>query len=168
VSVPFDVNDAGLREAFVRQGFLGALALLTEGEPARWGRMSAQQMVEHLEWTFAISTGRVQVECPVPEAERARVRAFLRSNMPTPQGFQNPVLTEGLPPLLRASLADAKAALHAEVERFVAQAAGDASAMRVHPLFGSIGVEDWWRTHYKHCHHHLQQFGLLESPREGA
>src|SRR5204863_7629411 len=48
VKLPFDVNDAVLREAFLCHGLVATLAGLTEASAARWGRMGAQQMVEHL------------------------------------------------------------------------------------------------------------------------
>jgi oxepin-CoA hydrolase/3-oxo-5,6-dehydrosuberyl-CoA semialdehyde dehydrogenase len=162
--VRFDVNDAALRESFLRDEFLGLLAALEAATPARWGAMTAQQMVEHMEWVFAISNGRVLVECPVPEAERERVKPFLRSTMPTPREFQNPLLVGGLPPLRHADLAAARAALGGEVARFFAHTARDASAMHTHPVFGPIGAEDWSRAHYKHAHHHLLQFGLIAEP----
>ena len=164
MSVRFDVKDAALRESFLRGEFLERLAALEEGTPARWGGMTPQQMVEHLEWVFAISNGRERVECPVPAAERERVKPFLRSNMPTPRGFENPVLTQGLPPLRHATLDAARAALRSEVGRFFAAAASEPAAPRTHPLFGPLDAEDWSRAHYKHAHHHLLQFGLIEEP----
>jgi oxepin-CoA hydrolase/3-oxo-5,6-dehydrosuberyl-CoA semialdehyde dehydrogenase len=162
MSVRFDVKDAALRDWFLREEFLLRLAPLEPATPAQWGGMSAQEMVEHMEWVFAISNGRVQVDCPVPEAERERMKPFLRSNMPTPRGFENPVLTGGLPALRHVDLAAARAALADEVARFFAEAEPDAP--RTHPLFGPIGHEDWSRAHYKHAHHHLLQFGLIEEP----
>jgi hypothetical protein len=161
MTVRFDVKDAARRESFLRDEFLALLAPLETTTPARWGGMSAQQMVEHLEWVFAISNGRVPVDCPVPEAERERVKPFLRSNMPTPRGFENPVLTGGLPPLRHPTLDAAKAALRAEAGRFLA-AAAEPDVPRTHPLFGPLGRDDWSRAHYKHAHHHLLQFGLVE------
>jgi Protein of unknown function (DUF1569) len=160
--VRFDVNDAALREGFLRKGFLEALGPLSDRAAALWGGMTAQQMVEHLEWTFRCSTGEVPVECPVPEAERKRVRPFLFTNMPTPRGFENPVLVDGLPRLRHPSLDAAKAAIGAEIARFFQQAAARPDAVHTHPLFGPLGVEEWSRAHFKHCCHHLLQFGLLE------
>jgi oxepin-CoA hydrolase/3-oxo-5,6-dehydrosuberyl-CoA semialdehyde dehydrogenase len=162
--LPFDVNDAALRERFLRDDFLPALEPLRPETAARWGGMSAQQMVEHLDWTFRISTGRTVVECPVPPAERERIKVFLHRNMPTPQGFMNPLLREGLPALVHPALAEAVAALGDEVRRYLAFAATDPTAVHTHPLFGPIDMEQWSRTHYKHCHHHLLQFGLLAEP----
>ena len=166
--VRFDVNDAALREAFLRTGFLEALGPLKAETSALWGGMTAQQMVEHVEWTARISTGQQVVECPVPESERRRVRPFLRSNMHTPRGFENPVLANGLPALRHRTLEDARVAAGRELARFVDEAAARPDEVHVHPLFGPLGAEEWSRAHFKHCVHHLLQFGLLEVDEAGA
>jgi oxepin-CoA hydrolase/3-oxo-5,6-dehydrosuberyl-CoA semialdehyde dehydrogenase len=160
VDAPGTVNDAAARDTFLRDGLRAALGALHDGTPPRWGRMTARQMVEHLHWSMELSTGRATADCPVPEEKRETYRRFLYHDRPSPPDFMNPVLVEGLPPLRFASLDEARAALLAEVERFLAQPP-DAPG-RMHPLFGLIGVEEWSRTHYKHVRHHLRQFGLLE------
>ena len=157
----FDVNDDALRDDFLRHTFLDALAALQAEMQPRWGRMTAQEMVEHLWWTFQISTGRLVVECPVPAERREPMKKFLHRNMPTPPEFMNPVLTGGLPPLRHPDLDRARAALREELEWFFAQAASDPAAVYTHPIFGPVGLDEWNRTHYKHCFHHLLQFGLL-------
>jgi hypothetical protein len=52
----FDVNDAALRDDFLRREAPARLAGLGELSAPRWGRMTAQQMAEHLLWAFEIST----------------------------------------------------------------------------------------------------------------
>jgi oxepin-CoA hydrolase/3-oxo-5,6-dehydrosuberyl-CoA semialdehyde dehydrogenase len=88
------------------------------------------------------------------------MKKFLYSNHPTPQEFMNPALVTGLPPLRSASLDAAKAALLQEIERFLA-GAGE-TYRRTHPIFGPMSYEEWHRAHYKHVHHHLLQFGVLQ------
>ena len=92
---PFNVNDAALRETFLRTDVGMALADLREDTPAQWGRMTAAQMVEHLLWAMELSTGHGHVACEVPPEELARMKRFLYSNRPTPQEFMNPVLVSG-------------------------------------------------------------------------
>jgi oxepin-CoA hydrolase/3-oxo-5,6-dehydrosuberyl-CoA semialdehyde dehydrogenase len=162
MKVRFDVNDAARRDAFLRSPFPKALLPLQPGETPRWGRMTAPQMVEHLLWTFELSTGRAHVECFIPEERRASMKAFLYHNRPAPPDFENPALREGLPPLRYPGLPEAVGALRLEVERFLAQASTDPAATHTHPLFGSIGADEWSRTHFKHCCHHLLQFGLID------
>jgi oxepin-CoA hydrolase/3-oxo-5,6-dehydrosuberyl-CoA semialdehyde dehydrogenase len=161
-TLPFDVNDDALRVAFFGRPLDEALAALRDDAQPHWGRMTAQQMVEHLVWVFETSTGKVQLECAVPEEKRARFRAFLLDNTPLSHDFKNPALVTGLPALRHATLPEARQALRAEVDRFVEQCRSHPGATRMHPVFGPLALQDWERSHYKHTYHHLLQFGLIE------
>jgi len=165
IAVPFDVNDPKLRETFLRRTMPDALSGLREDAAPRWGKMTAQQMVEHLLWACELSTGRAKTDCPIPEAQREKIRAFLYDTRPTPREFANPVLAAGLPPLRFRSLAEATAALAAETDRFFAQAGSAPDVRHMHPVFGLIGIEKWARAHFKHVYHHLLQFGLIDELR---
>lgn len=161
-AIPFEVNDANLRDAFFRGLLFDTLAGLQDDSRPGWGKMSARQMVEHLLWAFELSTGQAQAACSFSEAQREQLKAFLYINRPTPREFQNPVLAAGLPPLRHASLSEAKAALRAEVARFLRQAGDTPEALHMHPVFGPIGADEWARSHFKHAYHHLLQFGLID------
>ena len=165
-AIPFDVNNAKLRDAFFRERLFDALAGLQDDSRPGWGKMSARQMVEHLVWAFELSTGQAQAACQFPEAQREQLKAFLYHNRPTPREFQNPVLAAGLPPLRHASLPEAKAALRVEVERFLRQAGDTPDTIHMHPVFGPIKAEEWARSHFKHAYHHLLQFDLIDGAPE--
>jgi oxepin-CoA hydrolase/3-oxo-5,6-dehydrosuberyl-CoA semialdehyde dehydrogenase len=162
-TIAFDVNDCELRNTFFCKMLLDALAGLQGDSPPGWGKMTAQQMVEHLAWAFELSTGQAHVECPVPEAQRERLKAFLHDNRPTPHEFMNPVLPTGLPPLRHVGLAEAKAALRVEVDRFVQQSRAALGILYTNPVFGPLRPDEWARAHFKHAYHHLLQFGLVEA-----
>ena len=162
LTLRFDVDDFSLRDSFLRTFFFGALDGLGPDHQARWGRMTAPQMVEHLLWAFEVSTGQVETQCPIPEAKLPRMKAFLYHNRPTPQDFMNPALESGLPALRFATLREATAALLVEIDRFIVHARTRPDAIHIHPVFGPIGVEEWSRSHFKHAAHHLLQFGLIE------
>lgn len=162
VAIRFDVNDAALRESFLRDEVLQAIDQLNEASVAHWGRMSAQQMIEHLVWALELSTGEAQTECLVPTAELPRMKQFLYSNRPTRREFMNPALTSGLPALRYATIDEAKAALRRELESFL-DSPGSSERPHTHPIFGPIGYDEWHRMHYKHIQHHLLQFGLITS-----
>jgi oxepin-CoA hydrolase / 3-oxo-5,6-dehydrosuberyl-CoA semialdehyde dehydrogenase len=163
VKTHIDVNDSASRLSFLRDVFGEAVRELRPTTPPRWGRMSAQQMVEHLAWTFRISTGQIQVECLIPEARRALFKPFLHDQRPSPRDFRNPLLAGGLPPLQHAELGQATGDLQRQIERFLLEASGVAPTRHVHPVFGPLTAEEWSRAHVKHCHHHLLQFGLVEA-----
>jgi oxepin-CoA hydrolase / 3-oxo-5,6-dehydrosuberyl-CoA semialdehyde dehydrogenase len=162
MTIPFHPNDPALRDAFFRQHLGDALATLREDAAPRWGRMTAREMVEHLCWIFEVSTGRASVECSVPEARRERFKPFLYDDTPMVREFRNPALTAGLPPLRHAGLAEARAALRKDVDRFLDHCRDAPGATHVHPAFGPIGLEEWSRNHFKHGYHHLLQFGLVD------
>ena len=46
----FDVNDPELREFFLRHEVAQAVDKLADAATPRWGRMRAQEMIEHLLW----------------------------------------------------------------------------------------------------------------------
>lgn len=156
----FDVDDAGVREVFLRYRLGAALTGLAETACPAWGRMTPQQMVEHLVWAFEVSTGAATTVCAMPEHDLPRLKDFLYHNRPTPREFVNPALAAGLPPLRYANLDDARAALAREALRFL-DGEYPPGTRCVHPIFGPIGHDEWHRAHYKHAHHHLTQFDLL-------
>ena len=53
-----------------------------------------------------------------------------------------------------------------EVRRFVTLCGDHPEAVQTHPIFGPLVPEEWHRSHFKHCHHHLQQFGLIAKGEE--
>ena len=162
LAVPFDVNDAQLRETFLRDTLSQVLPELERDAVPEWGKMDAQHMVEHLRWVFELSTGRASIDCPIPEAKQQHFRKFLFTNEPAPRDFMNPVLIWGLHPLREGNLTVAKAALELERDNFLAAPRAGGPRYR-HPLFGPLDYDEWHRAHYKHVHHHFVQFGLIES-----
>ncbi|MCX6143628.1 MAG: DUF1569 domain-containing protein [Ignavibacteriales bacterium] len=163
-AIPFDVNDEKLRETFLDQHFVACIARLTENSPPLWGKMTAQHMIEHLLWAFDCSTGTLDLPCSTPENLLERAKRFLYDNRQTPHSFRNPLLRENPLPLRFTSFADAKAALQNEVTRFKDHFRQQPNATHVHPIFGPLGAEEWQRSHFKHCYHHLQQFKLIDEP----
>ncbi len=60
-----------------------------------------------------------------------------------------------------ADVKAAKSALFEVVAAFNLYYLSNADVKHMHPLFGRLGGKDWERVHYKHCFHHLLQFGLI-------
>jgi hydroxymethylglutaryl-CoA reductase len=163
-AIPFDVNDGELRAIFLNQLFVDGITRLTENAPPLWGKMSAQHIIEHLLWAFECSTGTLDLPCFTPEKLLERAKRFLYDNRQTPHSFRNPLLGENPAPLRFNSFDEAKAALLEEVTRFEDHFRQQPIATHVHPIFGPLGAEEWQRSHFKHCYHHMQQFGLIDEP----
>jgi Protein of unknown function (DUF1569) len=165
IAIPFDVNDAELRKKFFEQLFNECIACLGESTSPLWGKMTPQHMIEHLVWAFECSTGILKVPCRTPANLLERAKRFLYDNRPTPHEFRNPLLGEIPPPFRFPSFADAKDALNKEVARFVDHFREQPNAIHIHPVFGPLGAEEWQRSQFKHCYHHLLQFGLIDQSR---
>ena len=147
-------------ESFLRTQAFGLLHALTPESAPHWGRMSAQQMLEHLESAMRMSTGDYVLPVVTPDEHLARTRAFLATEEPMPQGVVLPG-GEGLVPPVHASLAAAHAELARATERFLSgERAGGVTP--AHPVFGVLEHADWLRFHVKHVTHHLRQFGLID------
>ncbi|WP_422860243.1 DUF1569 domain-containing protein [Flagellimonas sp. S174] len=163
MTMPFEVNDDPARKEFLVNQLTAILMDLDEDLKPNWGKMSPQQMVEHLIWTFDISLGIIQVPCSTPGNKIEAYKRFLKSNLPTKQNFRNPILGGVLPELYFESLKDAIKGLQKKIGFFYDSNRPSAKEVQNHPIFGPLNLEEWERSHYKHCFHHLQQFGLLEA-----
>jgi len=160
--VAFDVNDEIGRRRFLDDVAPRLLASLDPKATPAWGRMSAQQMVEHLAWLFDTSTGTAApVACNVPEPQRKQFKPFLSNQMQCPRDLKNPAIGSGLPPLKFPTLAAAVTEWNAARRRFSEFKESNSSPARVHPLLGSLNHEEWSCFHFKHVFHHLLQFGLV-------
>lgn len=162
ITVAFDVNDSQVRESFLANQFVEAIAGLEEHTPPLWGNMSAQHMLEHLMWTFQCSTGTIELPCRTPENLLDRTKRFLSDGRETPRHLKNPLLAEMPMPLHFANYAEAKVNLRKELDSFVDHYREEPKAIHIHPVFGPIDGDGWHRAHFKHCCHHLLQFGLID------
>jgi len=142
---------------------------------ARWGRMTAPQMVCHLADAFRMAVGDMPVVAHASLLRRTVVKWIaLSAPVPWPRGVIATVpeidqtLGAGTKP---GALASDVAQLEALTERFTRAAlagitpASDSSSRSAglagipHPYFGRMSNEDWLRWGWLHLDHHLRQFG---------
>lgn len=148
-----------LRDPSVRKALASRFAQLKPDTPARWGKMTAGQMICHLSDSFQVGLGQRKanpVKPPLPGPLMKLVALYL----PLPWPKNIPTLDEvragggGTPPDVferdRQKLLD-------RIEEFC----GNARQLdgRPHPLFGKMSEGDWLRWGYLHPDHHLRQFG---------
>jgi hypothetical protein len=129
----------------------------------KWGMMTSHHLVEHLADTMAASYGKYALKCYSEEAKLKNLLLFLRSTMPLPRNVKAPVLpSDKLFDLKTKTLEDAKQYLISEMQLFEDYFDKNPDHQHIHPVFGSLNVEDWKIFHKKHFHHHFLQFGLLD------
>ena len=123
---------------------------------ARWGKMTAKQMVRHLRCSCEMALGERTV-APMERFPPVLMKwVALRSGLRWPKNIQT------VPELKRAigerSETEFDVLVDAVIEKMQAMAGGKSCAAS-HPMFGPMSEEDWLRWGYLHADHHLRQFG---------
>jgi oxepin-CoA hydrolase/3-oxo-5,6-dehydrosuberyl-CoA semialdehyde dehydrogenase len=130
---------------------------------AKWGKMNAQQMVEHLIDFIDLSVEKIHFPLAVPEEDLPKYKTFLMSEKPFRENTKAPatVLGENPLPAKLNSLQSAVHQLKISVSDFFSFFAKYPDKKTLHPAFGWLNFEQWLMLHYKHISHHLRQFELI-------
>ena len=133
------------------------IAALRPGDPARWGRMNASQMLCHLSDSAKVALGETVLPSANPGLS-SRLFKWLALEVPIRWAKNFPTMPQidqfkgGTPP---AAFADDRQTLIALTKRLV-----EASLeSRKHPYFGPMSQKQWMRWAWLHTDHHLRQFG---------
>lgn len=76
IKLSLNVNDPDLRKTFFQKTLPKAIDALDQNMDPDWGKMSAQHMIEHLIFSFRMSTDKLDLECNTPEGTRNKLQAF--------------------------------------------------------------------------------------------
>lgn len=135
---------------------LARLDRLTPDAEPRWGKMTADQMLHHLNRAIGVGLGYYELADSSNFVTRSLVQfLILRVLRRFPISAPTPTTLEATETYdfaaEQAQLADILAkAYHTE---------SDADWER-HPYFGRMSRRDWGQLIMLHCHHHFQQFGV--------
>ena len=127
---------------------------------ANWGRMDAQQMIEHLILVVEISNGTLDVEVLTPEKYIEKSQAFLMSNEVLPKNFVAKFIPKDPVAHRYEDLQSAIRAFCISITLYHSYWDGKEESTRNHPVFGKLNKVMWDQVHNKHISHHLLQFGL--------
>ncbi|MEO6731205.1 MAG: DUF1569 domain-containing protein [Ferruginibacter sp.] len=147
---------------FLSKALVPLLRTLSPDATMKWGKMNAQQMVEHISGFFRVSTNKLHFPLVTPPEQLPKFKEFLRSNKEFKENTKAPVLPEDPIPVQFANFDAAVNDLEKEIKDFIDQFAKDPGLTTQHPVFGDLNFEEWVLLHYKHVVHHLKQFGLIE------
>ena len=142
----------------------GEIFLLCNGlksdSKGKWGKMNAQQMIEHVADFFDVSSDKKKYGLVTPEEHLPKFKAFLHSDKEFRENTMAPENIVPIEPLpvrhnsIEASIKELKRS----VEDFFTFFEEDPLRTTVHPVFGPLNFEEWVLLHYKHVNHHLRQF----------
>ena len=128
--------------------------------PALWGRMTAQNMIEHLVEAVEYTNGKRVADLSVPPGKAdSQKRLLVHSDFVIPAG-----VTGYLPDATRTKrfkdLATSILELNKELDSFECFFEDEAKTA-THFEFGPMNYAEWLIWHGKHFTHHFKQFGLL-------
>jgi hypothetical protein len=146
---------------FLQNYLIAKLLLLPAEEKGKWGKMNAQQMVEHLNGFFQVSTNEIHFPIVTPVEHLPKYKEFLMSDKPFRENTKAPVLPDEPFPLRHGNMQTAIDELQQTVKRFFSLFENNSDLKISHPVFGELDFEEWVQLHHKHVVHHLTQFGLM-------
>ncbi len=133
---------------------------LTESHKPAWGRMTAHQMICHLDDSFLLALNQIEFRS-VSNFFKRTVMKWGALYVPIPWPKDVPTIPEveqgvgGTPP---ANFEADRARLLETIGLFCEPSREfDTSE---HPMFGRMSRDQWMRWGYLHADHHLRQFGV--------
>lgn len=139
------------------------LNALTENTKPLWGTMSAQHMLEHVEYTYRIASGEIQdFEITTPEKILEKVHATLYNYQKMPRGYDFPLAKESeIEKLKHENLEVAKEKFLEAREDYLAYFKENPENTLKNAVFGDLNKYEWYLMERKHLNHHFEQFGLI-------
>ncbi|MGJ8666939.1 MAG: phenylacetic acid degradation bifunctional protein PaaZ [Patiriisocius sp.] len=139
------------------------LSKLSEDTKPKWGIMTPQHMLEHLEYTYKIASGELQdFEIATPEKYLDVVHDSLYNFEKFPQNSQFPQLEKDtLASLIHPDLETAKAKFLEQRFKYLQFFKENPDAVLKNLVFGELNKYESYLLERKHLNHHFEQFGLL-------
>tara|TARA_B100000508_G_scaffold55003_3_gene42770 strand:+ start:155906 stop:156358 length:453 start_codon:yes stop_codon:yes gene_type:complete len=136
------------------------LDMLKSDTKPDWGKMSAQEMVEHLSDTLRIASGKDKFPLATPEKYLEKSYEFLMSESP----LQRELNVSFAPEERTLRHDDLSDAIDEFTEEWIAyeEHYENNDQRELHPYFGNLNFAEWQELNKKHLTHHLLQFGLIK------
>lgn len=158
------------KENFLRTKLVSHLQRLDPATPPRWGKMSVQQMIEHLGGdSFRVASGAIRMEkILTPPGQLPGMRSFMMSDKPFRENTPNPLLGDSPAPVRYKTVQGAIGTLQQELIRFFDVFEKNPQLTTRNPFFGDLSFDENVQLLYKHALHHLRQFGVEPDTRQSA
>jgi oxepin-CoA hydrolase/3-oxo-5,6-dehydrosuberyl-CoA semialdehyde dehydrogenase len=136
---------------------------LDEDAKPKWGNMSPQHMLEHLEFTYRIASGELQnFEIKTPEKILEKVHNTLYNYDKMPKEHMFPLAEESkINELKLANLEEAKIRFVESRNTYLEFFKENPDAIFKNVVFGEMNRYEWYLLERKHLNHHFEQFGLI-------
>jgi hypothetical protein len=149
------------KASFLKHELVPLLATIPVERNPQWGKMNAHQMMEHLNYdTFQVASGKKHLPLQTPTEHLAKMQQFIRSDKPFKENTPNKLMPETPTAPIHENVSDALKALQQEINLFFDTYFSQPELRFINPFFGALDYELQVLLLYKHCRHHLTQFGI--------
>ncbi|WP_299101835.1 phenylacetic acid degradation bifunctional protein PaaZ [uncultured Winogradskyella sp.] len=139
------------------------LSTLQENAKPKWGIMTPQHMIEHLEYTYKIASGEIQdFEIATPEKVLEKVHHSLYNYDKFPKNSQFPRLEKDtFEPLKHTDLETAIEKFKEQRKKYLEFYKENPEAKLKNLVFGELNKYEAYLLERKHLNHHFEQFELI-------
>lgn len=139
------------------------LGKLTKNMKPKWGIMTPQHMVEHLEYTYSIASGEIQgFEVATPEKILEKVYNTLYNYDKMPREYEFPLAEKSkIVELIHGDFETAKQKMIAARQSYLEFFKDHPEEKLKNIVFGELNKYEWYLMERKHLNHHFEQFGLF-------
>src|SRR5690625_1625084 len=140
-----------------------ALDKRTENTKPKWGILTPQHLMEHLEESYRILSGEIQdFDIVTPEKILDKVQASLYNYEKFPRNSQFPTMKKGeLETLKHPDLETAKQKMLEAREAYLNFFKENPDARLKNMVFGNLNKYESYLLERKHLNHHFEQFGKI-------
>lgn len=136
---------------------------LTQDTKPKWGILTPQHLLEHLEQGYRIMSGEIQdFEIATPEKILEKVHHSLYNYEKFPQGTAFPTMKKGeLEDLIHPDFETAKTKFFEARAAYQSFFKENPEAVMKNMVFGELNRYESYLLERKHLNHHFEQFGLI-------
>ena len=150
-----------------KKEFLGSeltkiFSSLAPAQKGRWGKMNAQQMVEHMSYSVRVASGKHPEKLVYSPEITQKGYNFIMTEKPFRENTPNQLLPDEPPAAKHNSMAHSIAELQSEIDYFFKTYSDNVGMRTMNPFFGNLNFEEQVQLLHKHAMHHAKQFGLVE------
>jgi hypothetical protein len=147
---------------FIKNDFIQLVSQLNGNETPQWGKMNAQQMVEHMGDAFLDATGMNKRTLLTPDEQLAAFRSFMMSDKDFKPNTKNALMSETPDPVKFENYEAALQRLKQCICDFENHFSENEMKKEMNPFFGELNFEEAVQLLHKHVRHHLRQFKLID------
>lgn len=147
---------------FLTKTFPEFVLKLKPSAKGKWGKMHAQQMVEHMSYSIKIASGTIPKKIVTPPESLEKAKSFMMSDKPFRENTKNIELPDEPLPLNHHNMDAAVEEMKYELHVFLTTFEGNEDKTITNPFFGELNFMEWLHLLHKHAMHHAVQFGYHE------